>query len=133
MEYLEHILIQTPVFNAIIENLDDHEDKIEFSIAIGMLDHLYITSDYPIQLEILAEYPESLSHNILDKLDENKWKIICSNIAGFLNCSLSDNFLRRYSNKINWKLLSVRNELSITPLQEFADKIDWKAISKERG
>lgn len=133
MEYIKNILIQTPVFNAIIANLKDYKDKIKFSIAVGMLDHLYLISDYTLQLYILNEHTESLSHNILDKLDENKWKIISSNIVYFLDCPLSDNFLRRYSDKIDWKIFSVMHELSITQMQEFADKIDWKAISKMRG
>lgn len=132
MENIKNILIQTPVFNAVITNLKDHQDIIKFSIAVGMLDHLYLISDYTLQLCILTEHTESLSHNILDKLDENKWKIISGNIPCFLDCPLSDNFIRRYSDKIDWKIFSVAHELTFTQLQEFADKIDWKAMSKLR-
>lgn len=132
MENIKNILIQTPVFNAVIANLKDHEDIIKFSIAVGMLDHLYLISDYTLQLCILTKHTESLSHNILDKLDENKWKIISGNIPCFLDCPLSDNFIRRYSDKIDWKIFSVAYELTFTQLEEFADKIDWKAMSKLR-
>lgn len=130
MENIKQILNQKPIFDSVITNFENQNDKINFCIAIEMLDHLFLISNHTLQIRILTRHAESLSHNFLEELDENKWKIISGNITPVSDCPLSDNFIRRYSDKIDWTILCTNNELSLSIFREFPNKIDWKAMSK---
>ena len=42
---------------------------------------------------------------------------------------LSENFIREFSNKVDWNGISYRQKLSEKFIREFSDKVDWKHIS----
>ena len=48
-----------------------------------------------------------------------KWIRICR----FME--LSEDFMREYSNKLNWMYISMNQKLSIQFLKDYQDKIDW--------
>lgn len=105
MENVKNILIQTCVFKAIIANLKDHEDKVNFSKMVDMLDYLFLIADKYSGLRryILTIHAEILSHNILEDLSENDWQIIsgCNSYLLDIDFELSENFLAKYSDKID--------------------------------
>lgn len=46
MENIKNTLLQTPVFNAVIANLKDNEDKINLGNAtVDMFDHLFLMTN----------------------------------------------------------------------------------------
>ena len=43
---------------------------------------------------------------------------------------LSEDFIREFQDKINWKTISATQKLSEEFIIEFKDKVDWEYISK---
>ena len=43
---------------------------------------------------------------------------------------LSEDFIREFQDKVNWKLISQYQTLSENFIREFKDKVDWDSISR---
>lgn len=133
MENIKHILTQTPVFNAVINNLEGFEDdQINFSKAIGMLEHLYLIAKQESDLwfAILEKHVENLSCCILETLGDYEWETISGHpMSNKRICPFSDNFIRKYADKFDFDILSQTYTLSESIIREFFNKIDWTEIS----
>lgn len=48
------------------------------------------------------------------------------------DCKLSERFIRKFQDKINWEIISTYQILSEDFIREFQDKVDWDAISSDQ-
>jgi hypothetical protein len=69
---------------------------------------------------------------IIDKYTEpptpayiNWWEISCHK-------GLSDDFIRKYADRVNWAYISYYQTLSEDFIREFKDRVDWEGISKKQ-
>ena len=44
--------------------------------------------------------------------------------------TLPEDFIREYIDVVNWRFISIRQDLSEDFIREFQDKVDWKIISE---
>ena len=74
-------------------------------------------------LKLTAKEVEKLSENILNNASDNYWDRL-SSVKG-----LSEDFIRKFADKVNWKCISKYQKLSEYFIKEFADIVDWECIS----
>jgi hypothetical protein len=137
MEY--NTLVQTPIFNSIINNFENDSDKINFSRAVGMLDHLYLISEPGTYLweEILSEHASYLSSEIIETFDVDEWEYVSqgpnlyikSSMIKREDCFLTEGFMREYSDKLDWNSLFSNFKLPKSIIDEFSGSVDWSKIS----
>ena len=115
MTSAKEILSYKPVFDCVCKhlNINDYtdEDKINFSVSIGMLDHLFKkatkeNNSYLIQ-NILCANVMDLSDEILDSLSVEQWASIGYDDYNveYNYDRIPEDFLRKYKHKVNWKLI----------------------------
>lgn len=129
---VDNILRQKTVFDTMCENLSD-EDQINFSISVGMLDHLFLKSvtldNISLEYLILELCFDKLSENILLNLTCEQWKIISiSNDEE--SGRLSEEFIRKYKDHVDWKDVSTFQILSEEFIREFSGRVDWECIAE---
>lgn len=56
--------------------------------------------------------------------DKMFWEIICCS-----NYQLTEDFIRKYHDKVDWRCISIYQNLSENLIREFCDKVDWIYIS----
>ena len=88
------------------------------------LDSVYNSLDYT---EVDGLYKRhKLSEQFLEKHLKGKreWKRHAAYVRG-----LSEDFMRKHKNEINWHIASATQKMSMKFIEEFADKIDWVEAS----
>lgn len=103
------------------------KDRIKVCIDYGVLDDLFLKyrkeKNYFQMRKILAYYLDELSSEVISTLSKRMWDFITYNVE------LSEDFIRKYSGKVNWKNISWCQILSEDFIKEFQDKVDWDYIS----
>ena len=62
--------------------------------------------------------------DLLNPVSDEEWSGISKNNI------LSEDFIRKYSDKVNWFYISSSQKLSCQFIEEFQDKVDWNNISR---
>ena len=70
------------------------------------------------------KYPEEELENKINSFDEDDWYSISE------YQSLSEEFIEKYSNKLNWYWISKRQSLSEKFIEKHSDKVVWEFISE---
>ena len=74
-----------------------------------------------------------ISSSIVIKIERNNalWeKNLKRELTGIQYQNLSENFIRRFEDEVNWNKISKYQKLSEDFIREFKDEVNWIAISK---
>jgi hypothetical protein len=70
----------------------------------------------------------------MKKLIDKAFKYIDINLEdwSYISCEykLSEDFIRKYQDKVDWHWISITQKLSLQFIEEFENKVDWYYISK---
>ncbi len=59
--------------------------------------------------------------------NDHLWKMVCGWQV------LSEDFIRKFADKVDWHSISSHQEISENFIREFQDKVDWKMISQKKN
>lgn len=103
------------------------KDRIGACIDFGILDDLFEKyrreKNYFQMRKILAFHLDELSTEVIYTLSRRLWEFISYSVT------LSEDFIRKFSDKVNWKNISWSQILTESFIREFKDKVDWDFIS----
>jgi hypothetical protein len=103
------------------------KDQINACIENGILDDLFEKyrrgKNYFQIRKILIFYLDKLSPEAISTLSKRMWELVSCNVE------LSEDFIRKYSEKLNWECISWYQILSEDLIRQFKDKVCWDYIS----
>jgi len=99
---------------------NDLKNKPYIYNLFKLINSIYPNYKIPIQILYIFE-PDSIDY---DNLNENEW----SNISKV--GSLSDDFIRKFQDKVDWTSISENQKLSESFIREFQNKVFWYSISE---
>lgn len=76
-----------------------------------------------VQIQMLKHEVEKLSGETLNNLCDGYWSIVT------MNGLLSSEFVRKYSDRLDWEYISGDWTLSVEFMREFADRLNWDYVS----
>lgn len=102
-------------------------DWIDACVQNEILDDLFLKyrkeKNYFQMRKILIHYLDKLSSEVISSLSNRMWEFI-----SYYN-KLSEDFIRKYSDKVSWDIISWYQILSEDFIREFKDKVSWDFIS----
>ena len=102
-------------------------EKYYFYSKHKFTDKFLIENKTMVEWDYVAEYAkpsEELLEQVCDIFTPREWNSIS------FYCFLSEKFIRKHWEKLNWKYLAAKQILSEKLMNKFADLLDWETVSK---
>jgi len=106
--------------NDIFDDDDELKNKPYIYNIFKLIQNKYPNYKIPIQLTFIFE-PDSINYN---NLNHDEWSFVSR------YGSLSEDFIRKFQDKVYWYNISYYQKLSESLIREFKDKVNWSYISE---
>ena len=110
--------------------------QIDYSVRQQFIPEIsnYINSCPDVELDSYTrgwlidncDLSEAALERYADQMSEGNWKGISSHQR------LSEEFIKRYADKVDWNRISLHQKLSEEFIERHADKVNWRSISAEQ-